>query len=367
MIALYFVLFATLPVEGSFAQATQGRFLSKVEPKTETTNVKESGKSDSQISVRVCAITATGFPCSPASIIYEDKGLGILKTSDQIETDGSYSFFASSGSYLLEISGEGIPTHDIPVEIPLSLNAQEAQRAVIVVTPEPFSLALAQNLVAKRKTSSAQGTPETVAQPNNPNNDESAPDNPTNPRLDSVQLFKRAKPDPLEFKLFPSQEHPVCSVQDKSSNDWLAYYCGHANDWTKQRERYQTVLVYGGQEQYKLQHRVMGPSWWVANVLAIGAGIADVEVTQWDIRRGLPGREGNPLMGKTRGQAYAMVGGMELFAVLTSIHRKRAMTMNDELGIQRGAQWWNRMPWWSPYAGQIATHMIGIASGLSGR
>jgi hypothetical protein len=367
MLALYLVLFATLLVEGTFAQATPQRFSSKVEPRTETANTKPPDKTTSPISVRVCAITATGFPCSPASVIYEDKEMVTLKTAEEVESDGSYSFYAGSGSYLLEITGGSIPTRDVPVEIPLVQSAQDSQRAIVVVTPEPFSLRLAQNLIAKSKTAPTQDSPETVGQPSKANTDESALDNPTNPRLDSVQLFKRSKPDPLEFRLFPSQEHPVCSLQDKSSNDWLAYYCGHANDWTKQRERYQTVLVYAGEAQYKLHHRVVGASWWAANILAIGAGIADVEVTQWDIHHGPPGREGNPLMGKTRGQAYAMVGGMELLAVLTSIHRKRAMTINDELGIQHGAQWWNKMPWWSPYAGQIATHMIGIASGLARR
>jgi len=293
--------------------------------------------------------------------------MATLKTTEQVGSDGSYSFYASSGDYLLEITGDGIPTRVVPVEIPRATSPQGPQPSVMVITPEPFSVTLAQNLVAKSKTASTQGTPDAVAKPANSNNDESAADNPANPRLDSVQLFKRSRPDPLEFRLFPSQEHPVCSVQDKSSNDWLAYYCGHANAWTKQRERFQSVLVYAGAQQYKLHHSLEGPSWWAANVLAVGAGVADVEITQWDIRSGIPGREGNPLMGKTRGRAYAMVGGMELLAVLTSLHRKRAMTMNDELGIQRGAQWWNRMPWWSPYAGQIATHLIGIASGLAGR
>lgn len=367
MLALYLLLFATLMVEGTFAQATPQRFSSKVEPKTEIANTTPPHKAASVISVRVCAITATGSPCSPTSIVYEDKEMTTLKTTEQVESDGSYSFYANPGSYLFEITGESIPTLVVPVEIPLVLSAHDPQRAVMLVTREPFSLTLAQNLVAKGKTVSPQATPETSAQPTNSHNDESGPDDAANPRLDSVQLFKRSRPDPLEFRLFPSQEHPVCSLQDKSSQDWLAYYCGHANDWTRQRERYQTVLVYAGREQYKLHHRLVGPSWWAANILAVGAGIADVEITQWDIRSGIPGKEGNPLMGKTRGQAYAMVGGMELLAVLTSIHRKRAMTMNDELGIQHGAQWWNRMPWWSPYAGQIATHMIGIASGLAGR
>jgi hypothetical protein len=72
-------------------------------------------------------------------------------------------------------------------------------------------------------------------------------------------------------------------------------------------------------------------------------------------------------MGKTRAQAYAVTGGIELLAVLSSLHRKRAMMINDEVGIQHGAQWWNRIPWWTPYVGQIAAHGLGIASGLAGR
>lgn len=367
MLAMHLLLFATLMVEGAFAQATPQCFSHKVEPTTETPVTRASDKTALPISVRVCAITATGFPCNPASVIYEDKEMTIFKRTEHVESDGSYSFFADPGLYLLEITGDSISAHEVPVEIPLAGSIENPQRSVVMVIPEPFSVTLAQNLVAKNKSVLTQGVPDTSAQPNNPNNDESAPDNPTNPRLDSVQLFKRSKPVSLEFRLFPSQEHPVCSVEDKSSNDWLAYYCGHANAWTKQRERFQTVLVYAGTKQYKLNHRLAGPSWWAANILAVGAGIADVEITQWDIRSGLLGREGNPLMGKTRGQAYAMVGGIELLSVLTSLHRKAAMTMNDELGIQHSAGWTGKMPWWSPYAAQIATHMIGIASGLAGR
>jgi hypothetical protein len=184
---------------------------------------------------------------------------------------------------------------------------------------------------------------------------------------DAVQIVRNGKPDPREFTLFPTQEHPVCSIEDRLDSTWVLYYCGHATEWAGNRERFQSVYVYAGAHQYKTHHSVTGVTWWAANVLAVGAGIADIEVTQWDLRHSVSGREGNPLMGKTRAQAYSVVGGLEVLSVLSSIHRKRAMMINDEVGIHRGANWWNRMPWWSPYAGQIAVHAIGIASGFAGR
>jgi hypothetical protein len=187
------------------------------------------------------------------------------------------------------------------------------------------------------------------------------------PSFDSVQIINHSRPDSREITLFASPEHPVCSVRNKSADNWLLYYCGHATEWAKQRERYQTVYVYAGEDQYKTHHRVAGFSWWAANLMAIGAGVADVEITQWDIRHRPLGREGNPLMGKTRAQAYAVTGGVELLTIITSLHRKRAMMINDEIGIQHGAQFWNRLPWWTPYAGQITAHALGIASGLAGR
>jgi hypothetical protein len=184
---------------------------------------------------------------------------------------------------------------------------------------------------------------------------------------DAVQIVRNGKPDSREFTLFPSQEHPVCSIEDRLDRTWVLYYCGHSTAWAQSRERVQSVYVYAGVKQYKTHHRVTGLTWWAANVLAIGAGVADIEVTQWDLRHGVPGREGNPLMGKTRAQAYAVTGGLEMLSVLSSIHRKRATMINSEVGIEKSAGWWNRMPWWSPYAGQIAVHAVGIASGFAAR
>lgn len=187
------------------------------------------------------------------------------------------------------------------------------------------------------------------------------------PSFDSVQIINHSRPDSREITLFASQEHPVCAVRNKPADNWLLYYCGHANNWARDRERYQTVFVYGGEDRYKTHHRVAGFSWWAMNLLAIGAGVADVEITQWDIRHRPLGREGNPLIGRTRAQGYAVTGGLDLLVIITSHHRKAAMMINNEVGIQHGARFWNRLPWWTPCAGQIATHALGIASGLAGR
>src|SRR5579871_697496 len=65
--------------------------------------------------IRVCAMPATGQPCSPLAQIYSDIGL-TQAISNPTTTDGmgNYSFYAAPGRYEIEISGPGITTKQIP-------------------------------------------------------------------------------------------------------------------------------------------------------------------------------------------------------------------------------------------------------------
>jgi hypothetical protein len=65
--------------------------------------------------VRVCTMPATGQPCTPLALIYSDsaltQALANPTTSDGL---GNYFFYAAPGKYMIEISGPGITTKQIP-------------------------------------------------------------------------------------------------------------------------------------------------------------------------------------------------------------------------------------------------------------
>ena len=65
--------------------------------------------------VRVCAMPASGQPCTPLALIYSDAAL-TQALANPTTTDGlgNYSFYAAPGKYEIEISGPGITTKQIP-------------------------------------------------------------------------------------------------------------------------------------------------------------------------------------------------------------------------------------------------------------
>jgi hypothetical protein len=65
--------------------------------------------------VRVCAMPASGQPCTPLALIYSDAGL-TQALANPTTTDGlgNYFFYASPGKYEIEISGPSITTKQIP-------------------------------------------------------------------------------------------------------------------------------------------------------------------------------------------------------------------------------------------------------------
>src|ERR1700740_1069694 len=64
--------------------------------------------------VRVCAMPATGQPCTPLAQIYSDPGL-TQALANPTTTDGlgNYFFYAAPGKYEIEISGPGITTKQL--------------------------------------------------------------------------------------------------------------------------------------------------------------------------------------------------------------------------------------------------------------
>jgi hypothetical protein len=65
--------------------------------------------------VRVCAMPASGQPCTPLALIYSDAAL-TQAIANPTTTDGlgNYFFYAAPGKYEIEISGPGITTKQIP-------------------------------------------------------------------------------------------------------------------------------------------------------------------------------------------------------------------------------------------------------------
>src|ERR1700686_210168 len=61
--------------------------------------------------IRVCAMPASGQPCTPLALIYSDTAL-TQALSNPTTTDGlgNYSFYAAPGKYEIEVSGPGIST-----------------------------------------------------------------------------------------------------------------------------------------------------------------------------------------------------------------------------------------------------------------
>jgi hypothetical protein len=65
--------------------------------------------------VRVCAMPASGQPCTPLALIYSDAALSqALANPTTTDGLGNYFFYAAPGKYEIEISGPAITTKQIP-------------------------------------------------------------------------------------------------------------------------------------------------------------------------------------------------------------------------------------------------------------
>src|SRR6266478_808663 len=93
--------------------------------------------------VRVCAMPASGQPCTPLALLYSDVGL-TQAIANPTTTDGmgNYFFYAAAGKYEIEISGPSITTKQIPnVVLPNDPSSPTFSGAITA-----FSLNLSGNL-----------------------------------------------------------------------------------------------------------------------------------------------------------------------------------------------------------------------------
>src|ERR1043166_3885413 len=98
--------------------------------------------------IRVCAMPASGQPCSPLAQIYSDSAL-TQALANPTTTDGlgNYIFYAAPGKYEIEISGPGITTKQLPNVILPSDPSSPTFSSVSSTGPiNAFSLNLTGNL-----------------------------------------------------------------------------------------------------------------------------------------------------------------------------------------------------------------------------
>src|SRR5271170_3530345 len=94
--------------------------------------------------VRICASSASGQPCSPLANIYSDVGL-TQALANPTATDGlgNYSFYATPGQYMVEISGPSITTKQRPnVILPNDPSAPTFSTVTTTSGISSFSLSL---------------------------------------------------------------------------------------------------------------------------------------------------------------------------------------------------------------------------------
>ena len=141
--------------------------------------------------IRVCAMPATGQPCTPLAQIFSDplltQALANPTTTDGL---GNYSFYAAPGKYEIEISGPGITTKQIPnVILPNDPSSPNFSGAI-----SGFSLSLSGNLTV---TGNATVLGSLVSGTLNMTNQSSAPGTPAS---GSVNLYSKTADKRLYYK-----------------------------------------------------------------------------------------------------------------------------------------------------------------------
>ena len=104
--------------------------------------------------VRVCAMPASGQPCTPLALIYSDAAL-TQALANPTTTDGlgNYFFYAAPGKYLIELSGPGITTKQLAnVILPSDPSTPTFSSLSTTGAISAFSLNLTGNLTVNGST-----------------------------------------------------------------------------------------------------------------------------------------------------------------------------------------------------------------------
>src|SRR6266852_3353914 len=105
--------------------------------------------------IRVCAMPASGQPCTPLALIYSDTGLTqALANPTTSDGMGNYFFYAAPGKYEIEISGPGIATKQLPnIILPNDPSSPTFSSLSSSGAISAFSLNLSGNLTVNGNTS----------------------------------------------------------------------------------------------------------------------------------------------------------------------------------------------------------------------
>src|SRR6266851_2451524 len=104
--------------------------------------------------IRVCAMPASGQPCTPLAQIYSDSAL-TQALANPTTTDGlgNYFFYAAPGKYEIEVSGPGISTKQLPnVILPNDPSSPTFSSVNSSGAISAFSLSLSGNLTVNGNT-----------------------------------------------------------------------------------------------------------------------------------------------------------------------------------------------------------------------
>src|SRR5712664_1441330 len=104
--------------------------------------------------IRVCAMPASGQPCTPLALIYSDSAL-TQALANPTTTDGlgNYFFYAAPGKYEIEVSGPGISTKQLPnVILPNDPSSPTFSSVNSSGAISAFSLSLSGNLTVNGNT-----------------------------------------------------------------------------------------------------------------------------------------------------------------------------------------------------------------------
>src|SRR6266404_2699329 len=111
--------------------------------------------------IRVCAMPASGQPCTPLALIYSDAAL-TQALANPTTTDGlgNYFFYAAPGKYEIEVSGPGITTKQLAnVILPNDPSSPTFSGVNSSGAISAFSLNLSGNLASGTLNLANQSTP----------------------------------------------------------------------------------------------------------------------------------------------------------------------------------------------------------------
>jgi len=146
--------------------------------------------------VRVCAMPASGQPCTPLALIYSDplltQALANPTTTDGM---GNYTFYAAPGKYEIEISGPGITTKQLPnVILPSDPSSPTFSSLSSTGAINAFTLSLTGNLTVNGSTTVAGNMASGTLSLSN----QSTP--PGTPAAGSVNLYTKTADKRLYYK-----------------------------------------------------------------------------------------------------------------------------------------------------------------------